>query len=298
MNMDTEIMPSAFVGQQAGEAGLEKSIGDIIRETNNLSAEQVENILTYQREHNVKFGEAAVALGLANQDEVLWALAQQFHYPYANQSLARLSDELVVANKPFCEQSEIFRGIRSHLCSTVFSNRDQRVALAVTSTDSGDGKTFFAANIAVVLSQLGGRTLLIDADMRSPRLHEVFGVENRGGLSGILSRRAGGNVLRKVTGLPSLFVLPVGIVPPNPLELLQGQTFGLLLKDLPGKFDYVIVDTPSASSGIDARVIAASCGAAIAIARKDKTRTDSLRNLLGPLSRGATKMAGVVMNEY
>lgn len=298
--MDTEIMASAFTAaaHQGGEPGLDKSIGDIIRETNNLSAEQVENILTYQREHNVKFGEAAVALGLANQDEVLWALAQQFHYPYANQSSTRLNDELIVANKPFCEQSEIFRGIRSHLCSTVFASRDQRVALAVTSTDSGDGKTYFAANIAVAMSQLGGRTLLIDADMRSPRLHEVFGVENKGGLSGVLSRRAGGNVLRKVNGLPSLFVLPCGITPPNPLELLQSQTFGLLMKDLSAKFDYVIVDTPSASTGIDARVIAASCGAAIAIARKDKTRADSLRYLLGPLNRGATKMVGVVMNEY
>lgn len=298
MNMDTEIMASALPTYRSGDGGLEKSIGDIIKETNNLTAEQVENILTYQREHNVKFGEAAVALGLANQDEVLWALAQQFHYPYTGHSSPRLSESLVVANKPFCEQSEIFRGIRSHLCSTVFGGREKRTALAVVSTDTGDGKTFFAANIAVALSQLGGRTLIIDGDMRSPYLHEVFGVENSGGLSGILSGRAGSNVLRKVVGLPSLYVLPVGIVPPNPLELLQSHTFGLLMKDLPNKFDYVIVDTPSASMGIDARVIATTCSSVIAIARKNKTRSDSLRMLLGPLDRGAVKVAGVVMNEY
>lgn len=296
--MDTEIMPSSFAGQYPGETGLEKPIGDIIREANNLSAEQVENILAYQRENNVKFGEAAVALGLANQDEVLWALAQQFHYPYANQAVYGLSTELVVANKPFSDQSEIFRGIRTHLCSSVFHNREKRAALAVTSTEPGDGKTFFAANLAVALSQLGGRTLLIDADMRSPRLHEVFGVENRSGLSGVLSRRAGTNVFRRVNGLPSLYVLPVGVVPPNPLELLQGQTFDLLIKVVTGKFDYVVVDTPSASKGVDARVIASSCGSALAIARKDRTRTESLRDLLEPLSRGGINMAGVVMNEY
>ncbi|MDO9238292.1 MAG: polysaccharide biosynthesis tyrosine autokinase [Aquabacterium sp.] len=295
--MDTEVMAGEFSSNQGGEHSLEKSIGDIIRETNNLSAEQVENILTYQREHNVKFGEAAVALGLANQDEVLWALAQQFHYPYANQTSARLSDELVVANKPFCDQSEIFRGIRGHLSSTVFNSPERNVALAVISAESGDGKTFFAANMAVALSQLGGRTLLIDADMRAPRLHDVFKVESKGGLSGILSGRAGGNALCKVVGLPSLYVLPVGIVPPNPLELLQRQAFGLLLQELTKKFDHVIVDTPSASSGIDARVIAASCGAVLAIARKDKTRADALHLLLGPLNRGATKLVGVVMNE-
>ena len=91
---------------------------------------------------------------------------------------------------------------------------------------------------------------------------------------------------------------PVGIVPPNPLELLQGQTFDLLIKVVTGKFDYVVVDTPSASKGVDARVIAASCGSALAIARKDRTRTERLRDLLEPLSRGGINMAGVVMNEY
>lgn len=276
----------------------EKSIGDIIRETNNLSAEQVETILAYQREHQVKFGEAAVALGLANNDEVLWALAQQFHYPYANQTSARLHEELVVANKPFSDQSEIFRGMRGYLTSTVFNQHDQRAALAVVSAEPGDGKTFFVANMAVALSQLGGRTLLIDADMRSPRMHEIFDVENKIGLSGVLSGRAGGKVLRKVAGLPSLYVLPVGTVPPNPLELLQRPAFGMLLKELSQKFDHVIVDTPSASSGVDARVIAASCGAMLVIARKNKTRTDALNLLLGPLNRGATKLVGVVMNEH
>ncbi len=88
--MDTEIMPSSFAGQYPGETGLEKPIGDIIREANNLSAEQVENILAYQRENNVKFGEAAVALGLANQDEVLWdeadAIYQELERDYPNTS--------------------------------------------------------------------------------------------------------------------------------------------------------------------------------------------------------------------
>ncbi|HRH05356.1 MAG TPA: tyrosine protein kinase, partial [Burkholderiaceae bacterium] len=168
--MDTEFMIGHFPGGDNGSPEAEKCIGDIIRETNNLSAEQVENILIYQREHRVKFGEAAVALGLANHDEVLWALAQQFNYPYANQTSSRLHDELVIANKPFSDQAEIFRGMRGYLTDTVFNGNERRAALAVISADSGDGKTFFSMNMAVALSQLGGRTLLIDADMRSPRV--------------------------------------------------------------------------------------------------------------------------------
>lgn len=297
--MNAEVIPSAFPSMH-DEITANQSIGDIIKRTNNLSVEEVERILSYQREHGVKFGEAAVALGLAQQEDVLWALAQQFNYPYAGKSQATLSSELVVANKPFCDQSEIFRGIRDQLITGVYqSGEARRRAVAVVSTDSGDGKSFFVANMAVALAQLGGRTLLLDADMRSPRQHEIFQVDNKSGLSAILAGRSEGNVLRHVQDYPGLYVLPVGIVPPNPMELLQRPAFGLLMNELVSKFDHVIVDTPSASQGVDARVIAATAGAALTVARKGKTRTQSLNVLLAPLlARNAVKTLGVVINEY
>jgi protein-tyrosine kinase len=296
--MNAEVIPSVFPSYEGESSSGGQSIGDIIRQTNNLSAEQVESILRYQRDHGVKFGEAAVALGFAKQEDVLWALSQQFHYPYANKA-GSMSNELVVAGKPFSDQAEIFRGMRSHLINTVFSAADgKRRALAVISSEAGDGKTFFTANMAVALSQLGGRTVLIDADLRSPRQHEIFKLNNSSGLSSILSGRSEGNVLRQVDEFPSLFVMPVGVVPPNPLELLQRPAFGLLMNELVSKFDHVIVDTPSASLGIDARVIGSTAGAVLAVARKDKTRSESLHILMGPLQRSATMLVGVVMNEY
>jgi len=297
--MNAEVIPSAFPSIQ-DEIAANQSIGDIIRRANNLSAEQVERILSYQREHGVKFGEAAVALGLAQQEDVLWALAQQFHYPYAGKSSSPLSDELVIANKPFCDQSEIFRAIRDQLITHVYqSGEPRRRAVAVMSPDSGDGKSFFVANMAVALAQLGGRTLLIDADMRTPRQHEIFKVDNKSGLSAILAGRSEGNVLRHVPDYPGLYVLPVGIVPPNPLELLQRPSFGMLMTELTTKFDHVIIDTPSGSQGVDSRVIAANAGAALAVARNGKTRTQGLNMLLGPLmARPSIKMLGVVINEF
>ena len=159
----------------------ERSIGQIISEANNLSPEQIEQILVYQRESGVRFGEAAVALGLANTDDVLWALAQQFHYPYASDGKNSLNPELVVGATPFSEQAEAFRTIRSHLIMSVYSQEGPRPAIAVVSPDSGDGKTFFAANLAVAFSQLPGRTLLIDADMRTPRIHELFNLPSSSG---------------------------------------------------------------------------------------------------------------------
>jgi len=277
----------------------DRSIGAIISETRNLSAEQVEQILAHQRDKGVRFGEAAIALGFASTDDVLFALAQQFHYPYAPEERRKISPELVTLNQPFSLQAESFRAIRSQMMMRVFvEGEGPRPALAVVSPDSGDGKTYFAANLAVALAQLGGRTLLVDADMRGPRQHEVFNLNNNAGLSGILSGRAESQVVQQVAGVPSLFVLPVGITPPNPVELVERPAFGLLIRELTAKFDHVIVDTPALVYGSDATVIAARCGSAIVIARRNESRVGALQDLVAMLSGTPAKLAGVIMNDY
>eukprot|EP00456_Euglypha_rotunda_P025591 TRINITY_DN2067_c0_g1_i11.p1 TRINITY_DN2067_c0_g1~~TRINITY_DN2067_c0_g1_i11.p1 ORF type:complete len:183 (-),score=39.74 TRINITY_DN2067_c0_g1_i11:508-1056(-) len=179
-----------------------------------------------------------------------------------------------------------------------FSGDVARRALAVISPDSGDGKSFFCSNLAVALSQLGGRTLLVDADLRGPRQHEVFGIENGAGLSGLLAGRAEANVIQQVNDLPSLYVLPVGNIPPNPLELVERPAFGLLIAEFISKFDHVIVDTPAAALGSDAAVIAMKCGSALVVARKGQSRLASLQQLVGSLSGTQISLAGVIMNEY
>lgn len=289
--------PSGF--QETQQFSREQSIGDIIRQANNLNAEQIEQILAYQRDKGVRFGEAAVALGLANSDDVLWALAQQFHYPYANEGRNNLNSELIVATRPFSDQAEAFRSIRSHLIMKMYSDEGPRHALAVLSPEIGDGKSFFAANLAVAFSQLPGRTLLIDADMRSPRLHELFSVEYRGGgLSAVLSGRAATNVIQSVPDLNNLFLLPVGGTPPNPLELLERPAFELLIRELRTKFDRIIVDTPAASCGADSAVVAAKCGAALLLARRNHSSVEAMQALLGTVSMGSTRVVGTILNEY
>lgn len=276
----------------------DRSIGSILADLRNLSADQVEKIARHQRDKSVRFGEAAVALGFASTDDVLVALSQQFHYPYAPEESRKASPELAALNQPFGVQAESFRAIRSQLMMRLFNEGQERRAIAVVSPDSGDGKTFFAANLAVVLAQLGGRTLLVDADLRHPRQHDVFGLDNKAGLSGILSGRAEAKVIQQVTGVPSLFVLPVGITPPNPLELVERPAFGLLIRELLSKFDHVVVDTPAACYGSDAAVIAARCGAALVVARKDHGRVPALQDLVANLAETPAVLAGVVFNEF
>ena len=283
---------------EAGPAVADRSIGSIIAETRNLSADQVEKVLLHQRAKGIRFGEAAIALGYASADDVLFALSQQFHYPYAAEDQRKANPELVALNQPFGVQAESFRAIRSQVMMRLFNEGQDRCALAVVSPDSGDGKSFFSANLAITLAQLGGRTLLVDADMRGPRQHQVFGIPNNAGLSGILSGRAEAQVIQQVPGVPSLFVLPVGITPPNPLELVERPAFGLLIRELLAKFDHVVVDTPAAQYGSDCAVIAARCGAALVIARQDKSRVARLEELVSNLAETPAKLAGVIVNEF
>lgn len=274
------------------------SLGDILTQTKGLTAEQVERALNYQREHNVRFGEAAVALGFAHADDVIWALAQQFHYPYLPTEHRHHNEELVVANDPFSEEVESFRDLRSQLVLGVLGETGTRRALAITSADSGDGKTFIAANLAVAFSQLPGRTLLIDANLRQPRLHRVFNVDPSTGLTSLLAGRAEANVIQPALHLPNLFLMPAGVIAPNPTELLQRASFSLLLHELLGKFDHVLVDTPSHAAGSDARIIAVHCGAALLIGRPHSTRMPGMQALVKLLNKSQVKIAGVLMNEH
>ena len=276
----------------------DRSIGDIIRQIKNLSDEQLAEIAKYQRQHGLRFGESAVAMGLATDSDVVFALSQQFHYPFAPDERRGINPELVTSSQPFSKQAEAFRAIRSQLMMGVFSPVEPKRALTVISADRGDGKTFFVANLGVALAQLGGRTLVVDADLRNPRLHQLFGIPNVSGLSAILSGRQEENAIFQAPDVPSLYIMPVGVTPPNPLELIERPAFRLLMAELLRKFDYVVVDTPAASLGSDAAVITSKCGAALAIARKDRTQVARLKDLSEAVTAAAVKLAGVIVNEY
>lgn len=290
--------PVASTSYETLESVRDRPIGELLRIANNLTDQQIDEILRYQQSNGLRFGEAAVALDLATHDEVLWAVSQQYHYPYSPYPQG-VSPELVVAANPFSPESELFRELRSTLMLGVMASNQTRRAVAFVSPAVGDGKTFITANLAVAFSQLGARTLVIDANLRAPRMHRIFGASPKGGgLSGILSGRSRGNVITPADDLPSLYFLPAGSRPPNPLELLQRPAFSLLMRDVLSKFDYVFVDTPAGSQGADARVIANACGAAVAVARQGSSRLESMQGLVNSLTKARIGLAGVVLNKH
>jgi chain length determinant protein tyrosine kinase EpsG len=273
-------------------------IGDILQRAKGLSVEQVNMALSYQREHGVRFGEAVVAMGLARGEDVVWALSQQFHYPYLPEGERRLHPDLVLANQPFVEEVEAFRDLRSQLVMGVLGDASQRCALAITSSDLGDGKTFAAANLAIAFAQLPGRTLLIDANLRQPRLHQIFGVKPTPGLSGVLAGRHEEQAISPIKQMPNLYLMPAGAIAPNPAELLQQATLGFLLREMLTKFDHVLVDTPAHAVGSDARVIGMHCGAALIVGRKHASRMPRMQALVTMLNKSKVKLAGVLVNEF
>jgi protein-tyrosine kinase len=274
----------------------DKSIGDIIKATNNLSVEQIELVAAHQRKTGLRFGEAAVALGLIKSEDVLWALSQQFQYPYSSENSDSVHEELVVANKPFSPEAELFRSLRTQLL-TSHPEGGPRRALAVISPNSGDGKSFVAANLAVAMSQLGAKTVLVDADMRNPRQDKLFNSKLSNGLSSVLSERSSVTIHRPTEHLPSLYLLPVGVIPPNPLELLQKQQFARLLAELTLKFDYVIIDTPAFTQSDDAYLISVLCGSTLVVAKNNETRYAGLQGMVDVLRKANIRIAGTVLNQ-
>ena len=177
-----------------------------------------------------------------------------------------------------------------------FNSSAERKGLAVVSADSGDGRSYIAANLAIVFSQLGERTLLIDADMRVPRQHRLFSLGKRAGLSDILVGRAGSEAIVSIDALPNLSVLSAGATPPNPQELLGRQNFSKLLLALGEDFDVIIVDTPPASACADAHTVAVRTGAALIVARQGQSSIARLAHFTHSLREFGVTLVGSVLN--
>lgn len=237
-------------------------------------------------------------LGLASAEEVMAALAEQYGYPMAPRGETGYGSELVMLSQPFSRQAEALRAIRNRL--TRDAGRGDRTlnAIAVVSPGRRDGKTFLAANLGVALAQRGGRTVVVDADLRGPRLHEIFQLEPGVGLAGVLGGRTDLQALRPVAGVPGLAVLPAGQVPPNPLELIERPAFAQLLGALQSRFDHVVVDTAAAAWGADPFAVADCCHGALMVARRDRVTMAALQTLVATLGEGPARLAGMVMNEF
>jgi receptor protein-tyrosine kinase len=281
----------------------ERSIGAILVEDGKLSHKEIDRVLDVQRREGVRFGEAAVRLGLVTDEEVRYALAKQYDFPHfapgtqvpGNDGPSR---ELVAAYAPFHPRTEELRALRTQLLIRWYNREQGRNALVVTSPSAGEGRSYIAANLAIVFSQLGARTLLIDADLRNPRQHQIFSLPDGHGLSTVLAGRTDQNSIFPVAGLQRLSVLPAGPLPPNPQELLSRPAFNALMTDLQSLYDVVIIDTPPASKYSDAQSIVFRARDALVIARRNYTQVDATAKVVRELQNTGARVVGTVVNDH
>ena len=276
----------------------DRSIGAILIDIGKLSIQEAEQILHLQKAENLRFGDAGIKLGLLTELDIQRALANQYDYPYLLKGDGAVSEALVAAYNPFSPQVELLRTLRSQLMLRRFTGDPNRKMLTIVSSSRGEGRSYLAANLAVVFSQLGERTLLIDADLRNPCQHELFKLDNRHGFSSVLSGRDDAQAVQRVGNFVDLSVLTAGAIPPNPQELLGRPALRNLLNMLNGVFDVILIDTPASANFADAQVLAARAGAAMMVARKNFSLLEQIRQQTENMTQSGIEVIGSVLSEF
>jgi chain length determinant protein tyrosine kinase EpsG len=273
-----------------------RAMGAILVDAGRLTEKDVIEIQAFADSSGLLFGEAGIELKRITAGDVDFALARQFNYPVLPCGPdGVVSEEVVAAYLPQCDVVEDLRTVRSRLVLD-WLNRGSRNVLAIISPSRGEGRSWFAANLATVFAQAGERTLLIDADMRNAQQHRFFRLSNTVGLSALLTGRAGKEAAQRVHPDLRLFVLPAGVPPPNPQELLTRPVLDVVIQRFASQFDVVILDTPPAQGFADAHILATRAGSALMLAKRNFTSELALQTVLKSLGHSSVKVVGSVFN--
>lgn len=190
--------------------------------------------------------------------------------------------------------AEAIRGVRTNV---LFSSADEGVRMiVVTSAGPGEGKSMFSSNLSVSLAQAGQRVLHIDADMRRPRVHEIFELSQEPGLSNLLVGDCKPSEAVKITTVQNLCVLPAGMIPPNPAELLGSKRCTEYFATLSEHFDWVIIDSPPVLAVSDASILANSATGVLFVVGADQTSRRTAKAAVDQLHSVQAHVIGAVLN--
>ena len=204
------------------------------------------------------------------------------------------ADDLVSHLSPKSTASEAYRGIRT---SILFSSAEQAPqVLIISSSGPREGKTITSANIAITMAQAGNRVVILDCDMRRPRVHKIFSLSRDRGMSNLL---VGNDELDNVvlhTDIPNLDVIPSGPIPPNPSEVLSSQRMADLIEVLRGRYDRIIIDTPPITAVTDAVILSKVVDGVVLIVRAGVAHRELVRNAVEQLRQVNAHILGAVLN--
>lgn len=272
------------------------NVGRMLVEQGKITLEQAERVRRLQEEEGLRFGDAAIRLGLVCESDMQKIRAHQSDYPYQTVDAGIFSASLTAAYQPFSAEVEMLRNVRSQLMLQWFAAGNKKLAIA--SVNQGDGNSLFVANLSVVFSQLGNPTLLVDANLRRPRQHEIFSLSRGDGLADLLAGQTGLEMLVRAKTFQDLSILPAGSSVPNPQELIGRSAFGVLNEKLCDRFDVILYDTPAFTSAADCLTIASRAGGVLLVVRKDHTRVADLTAFRDQLRRSGVEIVGSVIVSF
>lgn len=211
-------------------------------------------------------------------------------------SLPSRTADRVASEQPRSPVAEAFRAVRTSLEFALPADGKGGRVLLVSSCSPREGKTTVASNVALVFAQDGKRTLLVDADLRKPRVHEVMGVDSARGLSNVLVGRERPEDVVLATAHENLWVLPAGTLPPNPAELLGRPAVKALFDALRTSFDRIVVDTAPVGIVTDAAVLARIADTILLVVAAGRTKKRSAEHGAALLATVGAPATGVIMN--
>lgn len=203
--------------------------------------------------------------------------------------------ELINYHQPQISIAEDYRTVRTSILLSHAENPPK--VIVFTSAMSQEGKTTTVANMAISFAQLDQRVLVIDADLRKPKLHKVFNMDNAVGLSGYLAgKRFIRNAIQK-TFIDNIWLLPSGLIPPNPAELLNSKKMSEMIDVVRKGYDIIIIDTPPVLAVIDAVVVSTFADSTVLVVKSGKTTYKMLEKASETMKRSNTNIIGVIFNE-
>ncbi len=195
-------------------------------------------------------------------------------------------------------KSSFAEGIKTLRTNLMFISPDNPPRmLLVTSPGPGEGKTLLSSNMAIAMAQSGLKTLIIDCDLRRPRVHKAMGILNSAGVSDVVSGSAQLADAIQSTDVENLFALSAGHIPPNPSELLHTKAFAELLQSLRTQFDRILLDSPPVGAVADAMILSRSVDGVLIILKFGQTRRELLRRSVDQLEAIGAPLMGCILND-
>ena len=289
-----------FRGRDPAEARKrfsQRKLGEILVMLGLVTSQDRDRVLERQQDLALPFGECCIRLGLIDADELSHVLAWQFGYSDPVKGSFTFRKDLVTVSDPFGPYAEALRSVSCRLMSRWIRGGEPNL-LAITSAQSGEGRSHVAANLAVSFCQAGLRTLLIDADFRNPKQHLIFCVPQHPGLSRLLCGFTPKDVANRIAPLGNLTLITSGPVPPNPVELLGRKELAMFMQHAGENYDVVLVDTPAGTEYFDTELIASATGVALIVARVNRARQRKVENLAQNFAEKGIQIAGTLTNMH